>query len=102
MFTNTKFLLSVAIMLGAASIAQAAAQHPTERPTGSIVQRRVPTSAYASDSVAPAPGQITRMTAEYFDPNPAMSRARSKHKSSLRRKRSLMSRRTGFITQISW
>jgi hypothetical protein len=62
-------------MLGAASIAQAAAQHPTERPTGSIVQRRVPTSAYASDSVAPAPGQITRMTAEYFDPNPATFKA---------------------------
>ena len=75
MFTNTKFVLSVAIMLGAASTAQAAAQPPTERPTGSIVQRQVPTSAYASDSVAPAPGQITRMTAEYFDPNPATFKA---------------------------
>jgi hypothetical protein len=75
MFADTKFVLSVAIMLGTASAAQAATQHPTNRQTRSIVQRQVPTSAYGSDSIASAAGQITRMTAVYFDPNPAAFKA---------------------------
>ena len=34
MFTNTKFVLSVAIMLGTASVAAAAPQYPTDRQAG--------------------------------------------------------------------
>ena len=71
MFTNTKFVLSVAIMLGSACAAQAAAQHPTDHQTASIAQNRVPTSASGDDSFAPAAGQSTRASAVYFDPSPA-------------------------------
>jgi hypothetical protein len=75
MFANTKFVLSVAIMLGIASAAQAAAQHPTDYQTGRMVQHQVPTSAFGNDSFAPAPGQSTRTTAVYFDPNPTPFKA---------------------------
>jgi len=68
MFTNTKSVLSVAIMLGTASVALAAPRYPTDRQAGA-------TSTYGSDSLAPAPGQITRMSAEYFNPNPATFKA---------------------------
>jgi hypothetical protein len=73
MFTNTKFALSVAIMLGTACVAQAAAQHPNGRETGSILQHQVPTRVSGNDSSAPALGQS--MTAVYFDPNPAPFKA---------------------------
>ena len=63
MFTNMKSVLSVAIMLGTASVALGAPRYPTDRQAGA-------TSTYGSDSLAPAPGQITRMSAEYFNPNP--------------------------------
>jgi hypothetical protein len=75
MFTNRKFVLSVAIILGTACAAQAAAQHPTGHQTGSIVQRQAPTSASGNDSFAPPPGQSTRTSAVYFDPNPAPFKA---------------------------
>ena len=68
MFTNTKSVLSVAIMLGTASVALGAPRYPTDRQAGA-------TSTYGSDSLAPAPGQITRMSAEYFNPNPATFKA---------------------------
>ena len=68
MFTNMKSVLSVAIMLGTASVALGAARYPTDRQAGA-------TSTYGSDSLAPAPGQITRMSAEYFNPNPATFKA---------------------------
>ena len=72
MFTKTKFVLSVAVMLGTASAAQAGVPHPSDGQTESIVHRQVPASAYESDSVAPAPAQSARTTATYFDPNPAI------------------------------
>jgi hypothetical protein len=75
MFTNTKFVLSVVIMLGTASAAQAAAQHPSDHQTGLIVQHQVQTSASGNESFAPAPDQSTRTTAVYFDPNPAPFKA---------------------------
>jgi hypothetical protein len=62
MFTNTKSVLSVAIMLGTASVALAAPRYPTDRQA-------------EATSMAPAPGQITRMSAEYFNPNPATFKA---------------------------
>ena len=68
MFTNMKSVLSVAIMLGTASVALGAPRYPTDRQAGA-------TSTYGSDSLAPAPGQITRMSAEYFNPNPATFKA---------------------------
>lgn len=73
MFTNTKFVLSVAIMLGTACVAQAAAQHPNGRETGPILRHQVPTRVPGNDISAPAPGQS--MTAAYFDPNPAPFKA---------------------------
>jgi hypothetical protein len=72
MFTNTKFVLSVAIMLGTACVAQAAAQHPNGRETGSILQHQVTTRVPGNDSSDPAPGQSM---AVYFDPNPAPFKA---------------------------
>jgi hypothetical protein len=75
MFTKTKFVLSVAVMLGTASAAQAGVPHPSDGQTESIVHRQVPASAYGSDSVAPGPVQTARMTAIYFDPNPATFKA---------------------------
>jgi hypothetical protein len=72
MFTNTKFVLSVAIMLGTACVAQAAAQHPNGRETGSILQHQVTTRVPGNDSSDPAPGQSM---AVYFDPNPASFKA---------------------------
>ncbi len=71
MFTKTKFGLCVAAVLGAASAALAMAQHPTHREAGSTIQRQELISAYGSDRVAPEPGRNPRMTAVYFDPNPA-------------------------------
>jgi len=68
MFTNMKSVLSVAIMLDTASVALGAPRYPTDRQAGA-------TSTYGSDSLAPAPGQITRMSAEYFNPNPATFKA---------------------------
>src|SRR2546426_11086960 len=41
MFTNAKLALCVAAVLGSASAAQTAPQHPTTRETQSIVQRQV-------------------------------------------------------------
>lgn len=75
MFTNTKSVLSVAIMLGTASVALAAPRYPTDRQAGAITRTQVPTSTYGSDSLPQAPGQITRMSAEYFNPNPATFKA---------------------------
>lgn len=75
MFTNTKFVLSVAIMLGTACAAQAAVQHRPGRQMESIVQHQVSTSASENDSLAPATGQSTRTSAVYFDPNPAPFKA---------------------------
>jgi hypothetical protein len=73
MFTKTQIVLSAAIALGTASTAPAMTKLPTDGQAGPMVQG--PTSAYGSDRVAPAPGQITRMTAEYFVPNPAPFKA---------------------------
>src|SRR6266852_7162360 len=73
MFTKTQIVLSAAIALGTASTAPAMTKLPTDGQAGPMVQR--PTSAYGSDRVAAAPGQITRMTAEYFVPNPAPFKA---------------------------
>ena len=75
MFTNTKSVLSVAIMLGTASVALAAPRYPTAPQAGPSTRHKAPTSTYGSDSLAPAPGQITRMSAEYFNPNPATFKA---------------------------
>jgi hypothetical protein len=71
MFTKTKFVLCVAAALGTASAALATAQYPTHREAGSTIQRQVPISAYGGDRVAPEPDRNPRMTATYFDPNPA-------------------------------
>ena len=73
MFTKTQIVLSAAIALGTASTAPAMTKLPTDGQAGPMVQG--PTSAYRSDRVAAAPGQITRMTAEYFVPNPAPFKA---------------------------
>ena len=75
MFTNTKFALSVAIMLGTASVATAAPQYSLALQAAPITRHKAPTSTYGSDSLAPARGQITRMSAEYFNPNPATFKA---------------------------
>jgi hypothetical protein len=71
MFTNTKSVLYVVIMLGTTSVALAAPRYPTDRQAGAITRTQVPTSTYGSDSLPQAPGQITRMSAEHFNPNPA-------------------------------
>ena len=73
MFTKTQIVLSAAIALGTASTAPAMTKLLTDGQAGPMVQRS--TSAYGSDRVAAAPGQITRMTAEYFVPNPAPFKA---------------------------
>lgn len=75
MFTNTKFVLSIAIMLGTASVAASAPQYSTAPQAGPSTRHKAPTSTYGSESLVPAPGQITRMSAEYFDPNPATFKA---------------------------
>ena len=69
MFTNTKSVLYVVIMLGTTSVALAAPRYPTDRQAGAITRTQVPTSTYGSDSLPQAPGQITRMSAEHFNPN---------------------------------
>jgi hypothetical protein len=71
MFAKTKFMLSAAVVLGTASAALAMAQYPSLSEAGSTIRRQVPTNANGSDRFAPAPGQKMRMTAVYFDPNPA-------------------------------
>ena len=71
MFTNTKSVLYVVIMLGTTSVALAAPRYPTDRQAGAITRTQVPTSTYGSDSLPQTPGQITRMSAEHFNPNPA-------------------------------
>jgi hypothetical protein len=71
MFTNAKLALCVAAVLGSASAAQTAPQHPTIRQTESIVQHQVSRSASGDDSFAPAPGQSTHANAVYFDPSQA-------------------------------
>jgi hypothetical protein len=73
--TKTKFVLSVAIVLGTASAALAMAQYPIHRDAGSTVQRQVPTSAHGSASIAPEPAQNLHTAAVYFDPNPALFKA---------------------------
>ena len=73
MFTKTQIALSAAIVLGTASIAPAMTKLPIRGQAGPMVQG--PTSAYGSDSVASAPGQITRITPVYFVPNPAPLKA---------------------------
>ena len=73
MFTKTQIALAAAIVLGTASTAPAMTTLPTHGQAGPMVQG--PTSAYGSDSVASASGQITRMTAVYFGPNPAPLKA---------------------------
>jgi hypothetical protein len=75
MSSKTKFVLSVATVLGTASAALAMAQYPIHRESGSTIQRRVATSAHGSDSVALEPAQNPHMTAVYFDPNPALFNA---------------------------
>jgi hypothetical protein len=75
MFTNTKFALSVAIMLGTASVATAAPQYSIALQAAQITRHKAPTSTYGRESLDPAPGQITRMSAEYFNPNPATFKA---------------------------
>jgi hypothetical protein len=75
MSAKTKFVLSVATVLGTASAALATAQYPTHREAGSTIQRQVPISAYGSDRFASAPGQNPGMIAVYFDPNPAPFKA---------------------------
>jgi len=75
MFTNTKFALSVAIMLGTASVATAAPQYSLALQAAPITRHKAPTSTYGKESLDPAPGQITRMSAEYFNPNPATFKA---------------------------
>jgi len=75
MSTKTKFVLSVAIVLGTASAALAMAQYPIHRDAGSTIQRQVPTGAHGSDSIAPELAQNLHMTAVYFDPSPALFNA---------------------------
>jgi hypothetical protein len=75
MSTKTKLMLCVATVLGTASAAPTMAEYPIHREAGSTIQRQVSTSAYGSDKFAPAPGQSPRMTAVYFDPNPAPFKA---------------------------
>ena len=71
MCTNAKLALCVAAVLGSASAAQTAPQHPAIRQPDSIVQHQVSRSASGDDSFAPAAGQSTRASAVYFDPSPA-------------------------------
>jgi hypothetical protein len=71
MFTNAKLALCAAALLGSASAAQTAPQHPTTRETQSIVQHQVSRSVSGDDNFAPEPGQSTRTNAVYFDPSPA-------------------------------
>jgi hypothetical protein len=71
MFTKAKLALCVAAVLGSASAAQTAPQHPTIRQTESIVQHQVSRSASGDDGLAPARRQSTRANAVYFDPSPA-------------------------------
>jgi hypothetical protein len=73
MFAETRFMLSVAIVLGTASAPLAMAQYPTHRGAGSTIRRTAPTNANGSDGFAP--GQNMRVTAVYFDPNPALFKA---------------------------
>jgi len=75
MCTNAKLALCVAAMLGSASAAQTAPQHPTIRQTDSIVQHQVLRSVSGDDRFAPAAGQSTRVSAVYFDPSPALFNA---------------------------
>src|SRR5258708_6655408 len=59
MFTNTKSVLYVVIMLGTTSVALAAPRYPTDRQAGAVTRTHVPTSTYGSDSVPQAPRQIS-------------------------------------------
>src|SRR5437667_4233152 len=69
MFTATKFALPLVIILGTA-ITQAMAKEPAYRQVAPTPERQVSTGGYGSDGTAQVPGQITRTTAVYFDPNP--------------------------------
>ena len=75
MSTKMKFVLSVAIMLGAACTAQAAVHDPTLRQARPTIQRQAPGGADESRGFVRAPDQSTRMAAVYFDPNPAPFKA---------------------------
>src|SRR5262249_15622807 len=91
-FTNTKFVVYVAIVLGTACAAQGAAQHRTDLQTGSVVQRQVPTGASGNDSFAPAPGQSTPTAAI----SSILTRRHSKHSHIVRRYRWVRRPQSGY------
>jgi len=69
MFTASKFTLHLAIILTAV-VTQAMAKEPVFRMEAPKPQRQVSSGGLGSDGVVQGPGQITRTTAVYFDPNP--------------------------------
>ena len=68
MFTRTKFVFSVAIMLGSAGAAQAGFQSATLRQAQPTIQRQAPSNPYESYRSAQAPDQNAHMPAVYFGP----------------------------------
>ncbi len=75
MFTKTKFVLSIAMMLGTACAAQARVQNPTLRQARPTIQRQATSGANEIHGFVQAPDQSTGLTAVYFDPNPAPFKA---------------------------
>jgi hypothetical protein len=75
MSTKTKFVLSIATMLGTACAAQAQVQNPTLRQARPAIQRQAPSGADENHGFVQIPDQSARMTAVYFDPNRALFNA---------------------------
>jgi hypothetical protein len=75
MFTKTKFVPSILVVLGTACAAQAMTKEPTYRQAPPALQRQVPASTNGSGGIAPARGEVTRTPTVYFDPNPAPFKA---------------------------
>jgi hypothetical protein len=75
MSTKTKFVLSIVIMLGTACGAQAEGQNSILRQARPAIQRQALSAADNNHGFVQVPDQSTRMTAVYFDPNPALFNA---------------------------
>ncbi len=79
MFTRAKIALSIAAVLGTVSLAPATAQDPGQDPAsgqaGSRMQRQIAAIVDANDRFSSAPDQTSHLTATYFDPAPAPSKA---------------------------
>jgi hypothetical protein len=75
MFIRAKIVLSTAAVLGIISLAPATAQDPVSRQTESRSQRQAAARVDANDRVSLAPDRTSQLTATYFDPTPAPSKA---------------------------